>query len=104
MRQPSIGPLWSSVITRKRDHKIIDTGPYAFVRHPIYCGLIIALLATAIAEGRLGALLGSILVILGVWQKARTEERFLLTEFGPEIYGAYCRRVPMLIPFLSRHR
>ena len=38
------------MITRKRDHKIIDTGPYAFVRHPIYCGLIIALLATAIAE------------------------------------------------------
>jgi hypothetical protein len=63
----------------------------------LYCGLIIALLATAIAEGRLGALLGSMLVILGVWQKARTEERFLLTEFGPEIYGAYCRRVPMLI-------
>ena len=99
-----LGPLWSSVITRKRDHKIIDTGPYAFVRHPIYCGLIIALLATAVAEGRLGALLGSVLVILGVWQKARAEERFLVTELGREIYGAYCRRVPMLIPFLSRRR
>ena len=99
-----LGPLWSSVITRKRDHKIIDTGPYAFVRHPIYCGLIIALLATAVTEGRLGALLGSALVMLGVWQKARTEERFLVTELGREIYGAYCRRVPMLIPFLSRRR
>jgi protein-S-isoprenylcysteine O-methyltransferase Ste14 len=45
-----------------------------------------------------------VLVILGVWQKARTEERFLVTELGREIYGAYCRRVPMLIPFLSRRR
>ena len=99
-----LGPLWSSVITRKKDHRIIDTGPYAFVRHPIYCGLIIALLATAVAEGKAAALLGSALVILGVWLKARTEERFLVTELGPEIYGAYCRRVPMLIPFLPHRR
>ena len=95
-----LGPLWSSVITRKKDHKIIDTGPYAFVRHPIYCGLIIALLATAVAEGKAAALLGS----LGVWLKACTEERFLMTELGPEIYDAYCRRVPMLIPFLPHRR
>jgi protein-S-isoprenylcysteine O-methyltransferase Ste14 len=99
-----LGPLWSSVITRKKDHEIIDTGPYAFVRHPIYCGLIIALLATAVAEAKVVALLGSALVILGVWLKARTEERFLLAELGPDIYGAYCRRVPMLIPFLPHRR
>jgi protein-S-isoprenylcysteine O-methyltransferase Ste14 len=99
-----LGRLWSSVITRKEDHKIIDTGPYAFVRHPIYCGLIIALLATAAAQGKAAALLGSALVILGVLQKAWTEERFLMTELGPEIYGAYCRRVPMLIPFVLHRR
>ncbi len=99
-----LGPLWSSRITRKEDHRIIDTGPYAFVRHPIYSGLIIALVATAAAEGTLTALFGAALIILGVWLKARTEERFLLTELGPEIYDAYCRRVPMLIPFLPRRR
>jgi protein-S-isoprenylcysteine O-methyltransferase Ste14 len=99
-----LGPLWSSVISRKEDHKIIDTGPYAFVRHPIYSGLIVALLATAAAEGRVTALSGAALIILGVWLKACTEERFLLTELGPEIYGAYCRRVPMLIPFLPHRR
>jgi protein-S-isoprenylcysteine O-methyltransferase Ste14 len=99
-----LGPLWSSVITRKEDHKIIDTGPYAFVRHPIYSGLIIALVATAAAEGRVAALFGAALIILGVWLKACTEERFLLTELGPEVYGAYCRRVPMLIPFLPHRR
>jgi protein-S-isoprenylcysteine O-methyltransferase Ste14 len=65
---------------------------------------MIALVATAAAEGRLTALVGAALIILGVWLKARTEERFLLAELGPEIYGAYCRRVPMLIPLLSRRR
>jgi protein-S-isoprenylcysteine O-methyltransferase Ste14 len=99
-----LGPLWSSVITHKEDHKLIDSGPYAFVRHPIYSGLIVALVATAAAEGRLTALFGAALIILGVWQKARTEERFLLTELGPESYDAYLRRVPMLIPFLPRRR
>jgi protein-S-isoprenylcysteine O-methyltransferase Ste14 len=99
-----LGPMWSSVIARKEDHKIIHTGPYAFVRHPIYSGLIIALVATAAAEGRLTALIGAALIILGVWLKARTEERFLLTELGPESYDAYRRRVPMLIPLLPRHR
>jgi protein-S-isoprenylcysteine O-methyltransferase Ste14 len=99
-----LGSLWSDVISRQADHQIIDTGPYAFMRHPIYGGLIIALIATAAAEGRVTGLFGATLIILGVWLKARTEERFLVREFGPEIYGAYCRRVPMLIPFLPRRR
>ena len=45
-----LGRLWSGVITRKEGHKLIDTGPYAFVRHPIYTGLVIALFATAAVE------------------------------------------------------
>ncbi len=94
-----LGSLWSSVITRKEGHKIVDTGPYALVRHPIYTGLIIGLLATAAAEGRITGLIGGALVILGVWLKARTEERFLTVELGQEAYASYCRRVPMLVPF-----
>jgi len=97
-----LGRLWSSVITRKEDHRIIDTGPYAIVRHPIYTGLIIALLATAAAEARATALVGAALVIFGIWLKASSEERFLMAELGPDLYGSYCRRVPMLVPFLPR--
>jgi protein-S-isoprenylcysteine O-methyltransferase Ste14 len=97
-----LGPLWSSVITRKKDHRIVDSGPYAFVRHPIYTGLVIALLATAAAEGRATALAGAAFVIFGVWLKARAEERFLTAEFGAEIYASYCRRVSMLIPLPHR--
>ena len=45
-----LGRLWSGSITRKEGHRVVDTGPYALVRHPIYTGLIFALLATAIAQ------------------------------------------------------
>ena len=54
-----LGRLWSSAITRKEDHRIVDTGPYALVRHPIYTGLILALLATAAAEAKVTALIGT---------------------------------------------
>jgi protein-S-isoprenylcysteine O-methyltransferase Ste14 len=95
-----LGPLWSSAISRKHDHRIVDTGPYAFVRHPIYTGLITALLATAAAEATVTAILGAALIAFGLWLKARSEERFLAAELGSDAYGSYCRRVPMLIPFL----
>ena len=97
-----LGRMWSSVISRMEGHQIVDTGPYAFVRHPIYTGLIVAILATAIAEATLTGLVGGALLTVGVWLKARTEERFLMAELGADVYGAYCRRVPMLVPFLPR--
>jgi len=98
-----LGRLWSSAITRKEQHQVVDTGPYAFVRHPIYAGIIIALIATALTEATLVALLGATLIALGLWLKAYAEERFLMFELGSDAYGSYCRRVPMLIPFLRRH-
>jgi len=97
-----LGRFWSSAITRKEEHRIVDTGPYALVRHPIYTGLIAALLATAAAEATVTALLGATLIVFGLWLKARSEERFLTAELGPDVYGAYCRRVPMLVPFLPQ--
>jgi len=96
-----LGRLWSSAITRKEKHRVIDTGPYAFVRHPIYAGIITALIATAVIEATLVALVGATLIALGLWLKARAEERFLMGELGPDAYGSYCRRVPMLIPFMA---
>ncbi len=95
-----LGRLWSSAITRKEQHRLVDTGPYAFVRHPIYTGIITALLTTAVIEATLVALAGAALITSGLWLKARAEERFLMVELGPDDYVAYCRRVPMLIPFL----
>ena len=93
-----LGRLWSSSVTRKEGHRVIDTGPYAFVRHPIYTGLIAATLATAAAVATLPALLGVACVGTGFWLKASIEERFLSAEIGQDAYADYRRRVPMLIP------
>lgn len=95
-----LGRFWSNAITRKEGHRVIDSGPYGLVRHPIYTGLIAAMLATAVAIGTVTALLGASLIAIGLWQKARMEEGFLTSELGVDAYGPYCRRVPMLIPFL----
>lgn len=95
-----LGKLWSAFVTRKDDHRIIDTGPYRIVRHPIYTGIILAAVSVAILKGNLYAIAGALLIIVGFWIKARLEERFLSQELGPETYAAYRRRVPMLIPFL----
>ena len=95
-----LGRLWSSEITRKEDHRIVDTGPYGIVRHPIYTGLILALLATAVAEATVTGLIGAALIIFGIYLKASSEERFLRSELGADAYELYRRRVPMLIPFL----
>ena len=94
-----LGRFWSNAITRKDDHRVIDTGPYGLVRHPIYTGLIAGMLVTGVAVGTVTAMLGAVLISLGMWQKARLEEGFLMKELG-EAYGLYRRRVPMLVPFL----
>ena len=96
-----LGQFWSNTITHKEDHRVIDTGPYGIVRHPIYTGLIFGMLVTGIAIGSVTTILGAILISLGMWQKGRMEEVFLSKELGEDAYGAYCRRVPMIIPFLS---
>jgi protein-S-isoprenylcysteine O-methyltransferase Ste14 len=96
-----LGKLWSAFVTRKEEHRVIETGPYRIVRHPIYTGIILAALAIAILKANLYALIGAFLVVVGFWIKARLEERFLSQELGPETYAAYRRRVPMLIPFFS---
>lgn len=94
-----IGTLWSGTITRKEGHRVVDTGPYAMVRHPIYTGLLLAAVATAVARGRWEAVIGAVLFALGFWMKARQEEKFLSETLGPD-YAAYRERVHMLVPYL----
>jgi protein-S-isoprenylcysteine O-methyltransferase Ste14 len=93
-----LGPFWSASVGRKAEHQVIDAGPYALARHPIYTGLILASWATGAAHGSAGGVLGAALVTLGLWLKGRLEESFLRAELG-DAYELYRRRTPMLIPF-----
>jgi len=94
-----LGRLWSGFVTRKAGYRIIDTGPYGVVRHPIYTGIILAVFATAAFKGTGVALFGAAVMTGGFWIKARLEERFLRQELGTAAYDSYRRRVPMLVPF-----
>jgi protein-S-isoprenylcysteine O-methyltransferase Ste14 len=96
-----LGRMWSRWVVRKADHRIIQTGPYALVRHPIYTGISLAIVAAAVMAGNAFAYLGAALMIFSFYLKAKLEERFLREELGAEAYDGYARRVPMLIPFLK---
>lgn len=99
-----LGRLWSSAVTRKEHHHVVDTGPYSLVRHPIYTGLLTSALASTIAQATATTVGGWILIVLGLWVKARAEERFLAVELEPNAYASYRLRVPMLLPFVQRER
>ena len=96
-----LGRLWSGSVTRKEGHHVVDTGPYAIVRHPIYTGVITAALATMAVRGTAAAVLGAALIFIGYVVKGRLEETFLRAELGAEAYDAYARRTAMLVPFLK---
>jgi len=95
-----LGRLWSDRVVKKVGHRVVDTGPYRLVRHPIYSGLIFAALATAIQKATLAALFGVSVITLAFGIKARREERFLRSEIGENAYDAYARKTAMLVPFM----
>ena len=94
-----LGKLWSARVTRKEDHRIIDTGPYALVRHPIYTALLSGALWLGLYKGTLWSIGGFVLLTIGYVMKARIEERFLREELGAADYDNYARRTPMIVPF-----
>jgi protein-S-isoprenylcysteine O-methyltransferase Ste14 len=99
-----LGALWSGRITKKTDHRIVDTGPYAIVRHPIYAGILVAVFALIAAQGTVLAIAGGVIFTIGITLRARFEEEWLTQELGKDEYRSYRRRVPMLVPFGPRAR
>jgi protein-S-isoprenylcysteine O-methyltransferase Ste14 len=95
----TMGRLWNGFVGRTEDHRVVDSGPFAIVRHPIYTAIIAAAFLLAIEVGTVPALAGAAMFALAFWMKARLEEGFLRTELGPDAYDSYSRRVPMLVPF-----
>jgi protein-S-isoprenylcysteine O-methyltransferase Ste14 len=90
---------WSSDVTLKHDHELIVDGPYRWVRHPIYTGILTGLIGTSLAVGEWRALLGVALAAIAFWRKLTIEEAVMRRQFG-EAYARYAKRVAALVPFL----
>ena len=94
-----LGSNWSGSVALKEGHRLVRSGPYRLVRHPIYTGLIGGLAGTAIAVGELRGVIAIVLLTATFWFKCQREERLMVSEFGDE-YVQYRKEVKALIPFI----
>jgi protein-S-isoprenylcysteine O-methyltransferase Ste14 len=94
-----LGGNWSAIVTLKAGHELIRSGPYRFVRHPIYTGLLVAFVGSAIARGEWRGVLAVLIALAALWRKLRLEERWLGEQFG-QAYERYRAEVAALIPFV----
>ena len=95
-----LGRNWSLVARMRSDHELVRTGPYARVRHPIYLGMLLFLLALAVALGHWAQLLIALPVFFaGTAIRTRLEDGLLEQQFG-EKFRDYRRTTPALIPRL----
>lgn len=94
-----LGRNWSANVTLKQDHELIRSGPYRWVRNPIYTGILIAIAGSALARGEWRGVVALVLAFGSFWYKTSKEERVLHDAFGAE-YDAYRREVKSLIPFV----
>ncbi|HEY1780047.1 MAG TPA: isoprenylcysteine carboxylmethyltransferase family protein [Roseiarcus sp.] len=90
---------WSSYVELKQDHELIIAGPYRYVRHPIYTGLLLAFVGSALAVGEWRGVLAVAIVAASFWRKLRLEEAIMRGQFG-DAYARYAARTRALIPFL----
>jgi len=95
----ALGGNWSGTVTFKENHELVERGPYALMRHPIYTALLLMFLGTALAIGTVGGLIGWPILFLSFWIKYRQEEALLLEHFGDR-YEAYRKRVSAVVPFV----
>jgi protein-S-isoprenylcysteine O-methyltransferase Ste14 len=96
-----LGRNWSGTVTIKEDHQLIQTGPYRWVRHPIYTGVLLAVVGTFLAlVPSFAGLVGMAVLVAAFSFKLRQEERVMTNQF-PDAYPAYKKRVRgALIPYL----
>jgi protein-S-isoprenylcysteine O-methyltransferase Ste14 len=95
----TLGRNWSGAVTFKKDHELIRRGPYRWVRHPIYTGIVFGCLGSALVCNEWRALIGVALVLTAYVFKMQKEECLLSTHF-PEAYPAYRAATKKLVPFV----
>lgn len=94
------GRYWSGVVALKRDHHLIQSGPYRVVRHPLYMGLILAAFGWCMCQPTWSSLLGALLLVACFERRAHKEDALLESEFGAE-FDVYRQRTGRLLPRLN---
>jgi protein-S-isoprenylcysteine O-methyltransferase Ste14 len=94
-----LGRNWSSPVMIQADHRLVRSGPYALVRHPIYTAILGLAAGTAMVAGELHSLLGVAAIAVAYARKIRLEERFLGETYGVE-WDSYKKASRALIPWL----
>jgi protein-S-isoprenylcysteine O-methyltransferase Ste14 len=96
----TLGKEWSLTARLVEGHKLATSGPYAYLRHPIYTGMLGMLVATGLAFSHWLALLAAVpIFFIGTIIRVRSEERLLREAFGDQ-FEDYARRVPAIVPGL----
>lgn len=95
----ALGSNWSASVVFKENHKLIENGPYKYVRHPMYTGILTMFLGAAIFVGLAGAFAVFVIGSAGLLLKAHQEENLMAKHF-PKEYPKYKARTKMIIPFL----
>src|SRR5271165_1493586 len=96
-----LGTNWSSAVTVKVGHELVRSGPYRWVRHPIYSGMILAMLGTALVRHQVRGFVAVVLLYVSFTIKSRIEEQAMTATFGPE-YAQYASTTGAIIPRLRR--
>ena len=95
-----LGGNWNGRIAVLDGQRLIRSGPYRFVRHPIYAGALLAFMGSAIAVGGWIALAAAPIAAIGLVVKTLREERSLMAHFGKD-FATYQQSVPALVPFVQ---
>lgn len=95
----TLGRNWSSIVTLTKEHELITSGPYEFIRHPIYAGVITMFIGSAIAWGFVCIFVVTLIVFVGLGGRIIQEEKLMIQHFGKK-YIAYKKRTNALIPFV----
>ena len=93
-----IGRNWGMPMSQREDPELVTTGPYAFVRHPIYTGILLAVLGTVLVSG-IPSLITFVIICAYFVYSSKTEEKQMLQQF-PKAYPEYRKRVKAIIPFI----
>lgn len=94
----NLGANWSGTVTLKENHSLVRTGPYKYVRHPIYSGILLAICGAAVVIGEWRGLLGFAFALAALVLKSKAEEKIMRHTF-PE-YEEYAGKTAALVPFV----